>query len=62
MKEFIDYVLSFYGQGEIYDIGATRDEAWQALCISFREKRSFPFCGDSVDRELIRDLILAGRG
>jgi len=58
MKDFIDYVMSFYGPGEIYDMGVSRDDAWNALCILFRTKNRPPFVGDSIDREAVRDILI----
>jgi hypothetical protein len=67
MKEFVDYVMSFYGKDEIYDIGATREEVWQATCIRIKRMKEEPrngisFEGDSMDREIVRDIILEIRG
>lgn len=59
LNEFVDYVLSFYGPGEIYDMCATRDEVLIAtgmrlgMCRWLRVK----FEGDTIDREAVRDLI-----
>ena len=50
MDEFISYVLSFYGNGGIYDIGLTREMA--ANCAA----RITDLEGDSYDRETVRDL------
>jgi hypothetical protein len=61
MDDFIDYVMSFYGPGEIYDMGATRREVEIAIGIRLG-KPEIPFDGDSVDREMIRDIILEMRG
>ena len=63
MKEFVDYVMSFYGKGEIYDIGTTREEVWQATCIRIKRNADNPLNGisfeaDSLDREAVRDIIL----
>ena len=67
MKEFVDYVMSFYGKDGIYDIGATRDEVWNATCIRIKINADMPlngisFEGDSIDRESVRDIILELRG
>lgn len=67
MKEFVDYVMSFYGKGGIYDINATREEVWQATCIRIKRNADNPlngisFDGDSIDREAVRDIILEMRG
>ena len=59
MKEFIEYVLSFYGKDGIYDIGATENDVKVALNIRIKTRSDIPFDGDSVDRELVRDIILA---
>jgi hypothetical protein len=61
MKDFIEYVMSFYGPGEIYDMGATREEVKEAVLVRL-ENTELPFDGDSVDRELVRDIILEKRG
>ncbi len=63
MKEFVDYVMNFYGKGEIYDIGATREEVWQATCVRLKRTIGQPLNGisfeaDSLDREAVRDIIL----
>ena len=36
MKQFVDYVMAFYGHDGIYDIGATREEVWHATCIRIK--------------------------
>ena len=60
MTGFIDYVLSFYGPGEIYDMGATRSEVEHALKIRLK-REDVPFSFDSYDRELVRDIIIKVR-
>ena len=57
MNDFIDYVLSFYGANEIYDMGATREEVEAAIVVRL-ENTEIEFAADSYDRELIRDIIL----
>ena len=57
MRDFIDYVLSFYGVGGIYDFGVTEEEIKEAIEIRI-DKYELPFAGDSVDREMVRDIIL----
>jgi hypothetical protein len=59
MNKFIDYVYSFYGSGGIYDFGATKTNIKKAIAIRKRDK-TIPFDADSVDRELIRDILLKG--
>ena len=61
MKEFIDYVLSFYGIGGIYEIKATRDEILLATGIRLERDKVTPFEGDTVDREKVRDIIIEMR-
>lgn len=56
-KEFIDYVMSFYGDGGIYDMDATTEEVAAALTILLKDTEN-EFRGDSFDRELIRIIIL----
>jgi len=63
MKHFINYVLSFYANGEIYDIGATKKEVINATNIHIErlKKLKVPFGGDTIDRESVRDIILEQR-
>lgn len=56
-KEFIEYVMSFYGDGGIYDMDATTEEVEAALTILLKDTEN-EFRGDSFDRELIRIIIL----
>ena len=67
-KEFVDYLLSFYGEGGIYTTKGfdpfgerpmTRDEA-ETVTKTVAHERTFE--GDSFDREKARDLVLARRG
>jgi hypothetical protein len=59
MNDFIEYVMSFYGSVEdaIYDYAFTREEVEAALAIRL-ENTEIEFAADSVDRELIRDIVL----
>lgn len=59
--QFIDYCLLFYGPGEIYDLGATREEIRAALRLREKMHPDIPFGADSVDRELVRDILIAER-
>lgn len=60
VEEFYDYFMSFYGDGGLYDFGATKEEIDQALEIRKNTPiyKDVPFEGDTVDREIIRDIIL----
>ena len=59
--EFVNYVLDFYGRGGIYDIGMRNVEVFEALHLRWNYEPSLPFDGDSVDREIVRDLVLEMR-
>lgn len=61
MNEFVEYVASFYSEGGIYDIKATKEEIVKATKIRMLFT-GMPFDGDSVDRELVRNVILTMRG
>jgi len=51
-KEFIDYVLSFYGEGGLYDFGASEVDVLVALAERITAAgEGLPFEGDSIDRE-----------
>jgi hypothetical protein len=60
MTEFYDYVLSFYGPGGIYPMGATLPLIQQATqdLTQILQIKGEKFCGDSIDRELVRDLLI----
>jgi|SaaInlLV_10m_DNA_1039704.scaffolds.fasta_scaffold65519_2 hypothetical protein len=63
IQEFIAYVRDFYGVGGIYDMGATVDQITSATdkytsMVGFNEEDSFSFCGDSLDREKVRDIMI----
>ena len=61
MNEFVSYVYDFYGKNGIYDMGATVSQITTATidylsdCLS---KRQYTFCGDSLDRERVRDIMI----
>ena len=55
--EFINYVRSFYGPGGIYCMGAT-DEMIIDATIQYITKGGYEFCGDSFDREHVRDIMI----
>ena len=60
--KFIEYVLEFYGKDGIYDFGANEEEVLKALRIRLEKHSDIDFGGDSLDRELVRDIILENRG
>lgn len=62
IKTFVEYVLDFYGEGGIYDFGATEKEVLDALGVRLQKRTDIDFGGDSLDRELVRDFILENRG
>ena len=65
-NEFIDYVLSFYGKGGLYDQGRTKEQIAFATTMyldacAYYEENNMPNMtwggGDSLDRERVRDLM-----
>ena len=60
MMEFIRYVKSFYGPGGIYDMGATDDDIIEATFKYITDGADF--CGDSFDRESVRDIMISEFG
>jgi hypothetical protein len=56
-REFVDYVLSFYGVGGLYDYKFTKEEVETATLMHFEKVKS-DFVGDSFDREYVRDIVL----
>tara|TARA_A100000172_G_C3026004_1_gene104863 strand:- start:667 stop:924 length:258 start_codon:yes stop_codon:yes gene_type:complete len=59
--EFIDYCLEFYGDGGIYDFNMTREELTEGLERRLKNRPDVPFDGDTIDREFVRDEVLAMR-
>jgi hypothetical protein len=53
--------LSFYGPDGIYPMGANRTVVRNATndIIKILEIKGEEFCGDSIDRELVRDLLIS---
>jgi hypothetical protein len=62
LENFYEYVLAFYGDNTeaIYDYKFTRQEVEQAT-LEHIESGDVPFDADSVDREIVRDIVLANR-
>ena len=61
INDFVDYTLSFYGTDGIYTMGANRTVVRNATndIIKIIEIKGEEFCGDSIDRELVRDLLIS---
>jgi len=61
MTDFYDYVLSFYGADGLYPMSATLPLIQQATndIIQILQIKNEEFCGDSIDRELVRDLLIS---
>ena len=53
-EEWYQYVLSFYGKGGLYDMGATKRQVAKATDILLK-RIGWSFVADSVDREEVRD-------
>jgi hypothetical protein len=56
MSDFYHYVLSFYGENGIYNMGATLDMVMEATKKYINS--SDEFYGDSFDREAVRDILI----
>ena len=61
INDFIDYTLTFYGPDGIYPMGANRTVVRNATndIIKIAGIKGEEFCGDSIDRELVRDLLIS---
>ena len=59
---FTRYMLDFYGADGVYPLGFTAEQISLATQLyKCRLPASIEFCGDSIDRERVRDIILAAR-
>ena len=58
-QEFIDYVLSFYGDGGLYPQGRTREQVAYATLYYLDSCNDMVTWGDvdSLDRERVRDVM-----
>jgi len=56
LSDFYHYVLSFYGENGIYNMGATLDMVMEATKKYINSADEF--CGDSFDREAVRDILI----
>lgn len=56
-RTFVEYLLDFYGAGGIYDFGVTEKDILIATGIRMNERPDLPFEGDSLDREIVRDIM-----
>jgi hypothetical protein len=57
IKTFVSYVMGFYGPAGIYpEFDFTFAEVEGATKIYMRDQPDF--CGDSLDRERVRDLVV----
>ena len=60
---FMNYLYEFYGDGGIYDLGATRNMIKSACLIYLisiaqdKEKNTTWGDGDSLDRERVRSIL-----
>lgn len=61
-RKFYTYCKSFYGKGEIYDLGVS-NAALQTTCELVANRKDIPFDGDTIDREAVRHILeLLGYG
>ena len=58
--DFTDYVFSFYGKDGIYDMGATKEQIKKATYARLNSLKyvKTPFDQDTVDREIVRDILI----
>jgi hypothetical protein len=59
INQFIDYVMSFYGPDGLYPMDANRTTVRKATndIVRIAKIKGQEFCGDSYDREQVRDLM-----
>ena len=58
INEFYRYVLSYYGPYGLYPMDVTLTDVKAATKIHL-ERTRVPFEGDSMDREQVRDILIA---
>jgi hypothetical protein len=55
---FVDYVYNFYGPHGVYPLGVTREQLSAGIMSYVSMLEPGEFCGDSVDRERVRDIMI----
>lgn len=61
-RAFVNYVYGFYGRNGPYPIkGLTKAEIGLATDFRILNEPYLDFEGDSIDRERVRDIIIANR-
>ena len=56
--KFYRYVLSFYGFWGLYPMKATRKQVVESTKILIERFGKENVCGDAVDRERVRDIMI----
>lgn len=56
MRNWVEYVSSFYGPGGLYAMGATPERIAEATKVLV--ERGDDVAYDSVDREKVRDILI----
>ena len=61
-KEFVNYCFDFYGKNkgiykDFFNNTCTKKEIIKAVNIRINAPTKIPFEGDSIDRELVRDIM-----
>lgn len=57
-RDFIQYVLGFYGIEGIYSLRATPEQVILATA-KLLSQEGYDFAGDSIDRERVRDILIS---
>ena len=59
---FLHYCLDFYGEGGMHECGLTLEDLSKALKIRKTFNFAAEYAGDSLDREMVRDIALIAKG
>ena len=61
LNEFVNYFNDFYGTNGIYSVGKdfSLNEIIFGLAVVFANRPDYVFEGDTVDRELVRDVLIS---
>ncbi len=58
MEDFLDYCYAWYGNGGLYDHGATKQQIADCVIRHISNPdRAADFQGDSLDREQVREWL-----
>lgn len=61
VRDFVNQCLKFYGESGVYEYGFTFDEICEGIIDRFKAEPVLDFLSDTVDREIVREMVFSIR-